>query len=275
MSGDTGTRDTVEELMALNNELSTMQRRLAKQNVELERLNEEKDRLLGMVAHDLRNPLTAITGLAEAVASGRAGDVDDATAHLVGRIAHIGRRMAALVDDLVDLAAVASGRVRLDLEDVEVAEVVADVVELLAFDAEDKHITIHVAVEDGASVQADRGKLHQVVQNLLDNAVKYSPEGATVEVDVEVVGDRLQVAVADEGVGIPAEELDDLFQPFGTTSATTTAGEPSTGLGLAIVRRLVEAHGGEVGVASEPGVGSTFTVRLPLAGPKERPERAA
>lgn len=270
MTDETGARDTVEELMALNNELATAQRRLAKQNAQLERLNDEKDRLLGTVAHDLRNPLTAITGLAEAVASGRAGELDDAAAHIAGRIAHIGRRMAQLVDELVDLAAVASGRVRLDLEEVEVAAVVADVVELLGFDAEDKHITIDVAVPDGVRVRADRGKLHQVLQNLVDNAVKYSPEGSTAEVTVSVDDGWLRLAVADEGVGIPADELDDLFQPFGTTSATTTAGEPSTGLGLAIVRRLVEAHEGEVGVASEVGVGSTFSVRLPLDGPEHR-----
>lgn len=257
----------VSGLLELNNELAAVQRELARQNVTLARTNEEKDLLLGAVAHDLRNPLTAVTGLAEAVAAGRAGPVDERIEHLVSRIAVIARHMTDLVNDLVDLSAVASGRVRLDLEDVDVAAVVADVVELAGFAARDKDIRIEVEVAPGAVVRADRGKLQQVAQNLLDNAIKYSPRGSAVRLAVTLDGDGLRLAVHDEGVGIPAEELDQLFRPFGTTSATTTAGERSTGLGLAIVHRLVEAHGGRVGVESEEGVGSMFEVRLPLAGP--------
>ena len=261
----------VTGLLELNNELSAAQRELARQNVTLARLNEEKDVLLGAVAHDLRNPLTAVTGLAEAIAAGRAGPVDERVRHLVSRIAVISRHMTDLVHDLVDLSAVASGRVRLDLEDVDVAAVLDDVAELAGFGAREKGIHVEVADADGLRVRADRGKLQQVVQNLVDNAIKYSPADSVVSVVATQAAGELHLAVRDRGVGIPADELDQLFQPFGTTSATATAGERSTGLGLAIVRRLVESHGGRVDVESTVGEGSTFEVHLPLDGPPGGP----
>jgi signal transduction histidine kinase len=262
-----GESDAVQELMALNNELATVERQLAKQNATLERVNEDKDRLLGTVAHDLRNPLAAVIGLAEALSTGRAGEVDDGARHVAERIAVVASHMGRMVDDLVDLAAVESGRVRLDLEDVAVGEMLRDAVELSSFAAADKDIALEVAAPDGAVVHADRGKVQQVVQNLVDNAVKYSHGGTTVTIEAQVTDDDVVVTVTDEGQGIPAEELAALFQPFATTSVRTTGGERSTGLGLAIVRRLVEAHGGSAEVDSTVGVGSSFRVRLPVAGP--------
>jgi two-component system, OmpR family, sensor kinase len=262
-----GESDAVQELMALNSELATAERKLAKQNVTLERVNEDKDQLLGTVAHDLRNPLAAVIGLSEALSAGRAGDLDDSARHVAERIAVVAGHMRQLVDDLVDLAAVESGRVRLDLEDAAVDALVRDAVEPSYFAAADKDIELVVRTPPDARVHADRGKVQQVVQNLVDNAVKYSHPGTTVTVDAREVDDDLVLTVTDEGQGIPAEELDGLFQPFSTTSVRSTGGERSTGLGLAIVRRLVEAHGGRVSVDSEVDVGSVFRVRLPLGGP--------
>ncbi len=270
-----GESDAVQELMALNNELATVERQLAKQNVTLERVNEDKDRLLGTVAHDLRNPLAAVIGLAQALSTGRAGEVDDSARHVAERIAVVASHMGRMVDDLVDLAAVESGRVRLDLEDVAVDELLRDAVELSSFAAADKDIELEVEAPTGTVVHADRGKIQQVVQNLVDNAVKFSHSGTTVTVEAAAAGDHLVVTVTDEGQGIPAEELSDLFQPFGTTSVRTTGGERSTGLGLAIVRRLVEAHGGSVEVDSEVGVGSAFRAHLPLDGPGGGDDRSA
>lgn len=267
--------DAVQELMALNNELATVERQLAKQNVTLERVNEDKDRLLGMVAHDLRNPLTAVIGLAHALSTGRAGEVDDGARHVAERIAVVAGHMGRMVDDLVDLAAVESGRVRLDLEHVAVDALLREAVELSSFAAADKDIELEVEAPADVVVHADRSKAQQIVQNLVDNAVKYSHRGTTVAVVARVVGSDVVVTVTDEGQGIPAEELSELFQPFATTSVRTTGGERSTGLGLAIVRRLVEAHGGSVEVDSEVGVGSVFRVRLPLDGPGGGDDRPA
>lgn len=262
-----GESDAVQQLMALNNELATVERQLAKQNATLERVNDDKDRLLGTVAHDLRNPLAAVIGLAEALRTGRAGEVDDGARHVAERIAVVAGHMGRMVDDLVDLAAVESGRVRLDLEDVAVDALLRDAVELSSFAAADKDIELEVEAPADTVVHADRGKVQQVVQNLVDNAVKYSHSGTTVTVDAAVADDHLVLTVTDEGQGIPADELAELFQPFATTSVRTTGGERSTGLGLAIVRRLVEAHAGSVEVDSTVGVGSAFRVRLPLEGP--------
>lgn len=258
-----GRPDTVEGLMQLNNELAALQREVAQQKVALERLNDQKDQLLGAVAHDLRNPLGAVSGFAQVLLDGMAGDLEGRQRLVVERMASAAEHMLAMVEDLVDWSAIGAGRVRLRPEDLCLASLVRDVAQLTTVSATAKGIGLTLDAPPTCPVVADPGKLRQVLDNLLSNAVKYSEGGTTIAVRVTADDDRAVIAVEDQGVGIPEGELAAVFEPFGTASVRGTAGEKSTGLGLAIARRIVTAHGGSIDVVSEVGVGSTFTVELP------------
>lgn len=256
--------NAVDGLMALNNELATVQRELARKNAELARVNEQMNEMVGMVAHDLRNPLGVVTGYAQVLLDGVAGDLSPEQRRFLSRVAKSGALMRSIVDELVDLAAVQSGHVRLDLLPVDLRQMVVDVVEMSAFIGGEKHIEVVLAPGPAPSVLADAGKLRQVIDNLLSNAIKYSHQSTTVTVRIDVSGEFAVLEVHDQGQGIPASELGTLFNPFTRGSTKTTGGEQSTGLGLAIARRIVDAHGGRIEVESEVGEGSTFRVWLPL-----------
>ena len=263
--------ETIDEMMELNNELASLQRELARQNVTLERLNQQKNQLLGMVAHDLRNPLGVVAGYARTMMEGLAGPTTERQQRFLERIARTSEHMLRMVDDLVDLSSIESGRVELERRELDLAAMLADAVALNRVLAERKGIAIELDVTGTLKVAADGGKLRQVVDNLLSNAVKYSHEDTTVRVEARVTDPVVQVSVEDQGQGIPEAELARLFEPFGRTSVKGTAGEKSTGLGLAIVKRILEAHDGTIEVQSEVGVGSTFRFTLPLAPDVEAP----
>lgn len=263
--------ETIDEMMELNNELASLQRELARQNVTLERLNQQKNQLLGMVAHDLRNPLGVVAGYARTMMEGLAGPTTERQQRFLERIARTSEHMLRMVDDLVDLSSIESGRVELERRELDLAAMLADAVALNRVLAERKGIAIELDVTGTLTVAADGGKLRQVVDNLLSNAVKYSHEDTTVRIEARVTDPVVQVSVEDQGQGIPEAELARLFEPFGRTSVKGTAGEKSTGLGLAIVKRILEAHDGTIEVQSEVGVGSTFRFTLPLAPDVEAP----
>lgn len=251
-----------DELARLNNDLVTAQRELARTVAELKRLNTYKDELLGIAAHDLRNPLNVnlafVTFLLQDSASFSADNL-----HLLNRLRVNNAFLLRLVEDVLDFSAVQSGKVQLRPEDADVAEVVQSVVETMRIVAERKNVSIHLDVADDLPRRRiDRIKITQAVQNLVSNAVSYSPEGAAVEVRVTREHDRIAIAVQDRGPGIPADEVPNLFQPFMKLSTSQYTSERSTGLGLSITRRLVEAHEGTIDVETRVGEGSTFTIRL-------------
>ncbi len=259
--------DVLEDMSSVVNELITLQRENARKNAELARSNEEKDRLLSTVAHDLRNPLATALGYSHLLLNGAAGELSTAQEKLVRAIERSSQHMLALVESLVDWAAIPGG-VRLDLADYDLVEQVRGEIELQRVLAARKSITIELSGEPALQVRADRTKMRQVVQNMLDNAIKYSHPGGRVLVRVAREPGCACASFRDEGVGIAPEAMARMFQPFGRGAARGTAGERSTGLGLAIVRRIVEAHGGRIEVQSQPDAGSTFTVRIPITDPE-------
>ncbi len=263
-----------EQLTRMNNELANMQRELTKKNVSLERLNEEKNRLLGMVAHDLRSPASIIIMAGKSLQSLLQGRLEPAEAGLLGAVVDYGEFIVRLIDDLLDLSVVEAGRMRLDLEPLDLVALTERVVGFNRFLAGKKNIELRTTARTrDIVVEADRVKVEQVLNNLLSNAVKFSFPGSVVTVEVSESGNEAVVAVRDRGQGIPREEIGRLFQPFGTTSVKGTAGEKSSGLGLAIARRIVEAHGGRIWAESEIGKGSTFYFTLPRRGLGPIPER--
>jgi len=251
-----------EELARVNNDLVTAQRELARTVAELQRLNGYKDELLGMAAHDLRNPLSAnaafITFLLQDAESFSEGN-----RVLLHRLRSNSEYMLRLVESALDFAAIQSGHVRLRLEPCDPHELVRGVVETMRILAEARNVRI-VSQELGAlpPLQFDRVKIQQALQNLIGNAVQYSPDGASVEVRSCPRGEGVEIEVEDRGPGIPPEELPSLFKPFTRLSTVSHSPQRSAGLGLAITRRLVEAHGGTIDVRSEVGKGSTFVLRL-------------
>lgn len=253
-----------EEFTRLNNELADAQRELAKKNADLAALNEQKNRLLGMAAHDLRNPLGIIMSYAKFLNHMAGAKLDAKELQFVAQIEKSSQFMLRLLEDLLDVSQIESGRLNLVLAPNDLAMLVRNNVELNRVLAGAKDIAIELEMPaELPPVDMDATKIEQVLNNLISNAVKYSHAGTTVRVALEADGDEVRVSVRDQGQGIPAAELGKLFQAFSKTSVRTTAGEKSTGLGLAITRKIVEGHGGRIRVDSRVGEGSTFSFSLP------------
>jgi signal transduction histidine kinase len=254
----------IEELGQMHSEMAAIQRELAKRNSELAYREVEKNRLIGFVAHDLRNPLGVINGYASLLLEDAYLTADERHQYLDG-IARAGQTVLRMVNDLLDLAKIESGKLRLDLGDISLGDLVLQQVELNRILARAKQIELRAEISPGLPLmQVDAGRIGQVLDNLLTNAIKFSNPGSEVSVRVSRDDRALLIAVEDHGLGIPADELGNLFQPFGRTSVRPTGGESSTGLGLAISRRIVEAHKGRIEVDSTGGLGSTFRVILPI-----------
>lgn len=249
----------------LNNELVNLQRELSKRNEELAALNEQKNRFLGMAAHDLRNPLGAIAGFAKLLNAGVLGSLNEKQHELTEKIQRSSDFMLKLVNELLDVSKIEAGKLELNIEPIEILELLRQTICLHEYHADAKQIELRI---DAVSTLPDRvwldpDKIEQVISNLVSNAIKYSPSSTQILIRVQTKACDLLIEVIDQGQGIPAEEQETLFQPFQKTSVKSTAGEKSTGLGLAIVQRIVQGHGGGINVSSQPGQGSCFCVRLP------------
>lgn len=257
-------RETLfDEISRLNNELVAMQRELAKKNAELRQLNEEKNRFLGMAAHDLRNPLHAVLAYSDFLMEHLA---DEKCREFLQVIRNSSLFMARLIDDLLDVAKIESGHLHLDYSAFDLADLVRQNAAVHRFVAEKKSVVIHYDLEPMPMV-GDAAKLQQVLNNLIRNAVKFSHPGGRVEVSVHRLEEGAELVVRDYGVGMSAEEQANLFKPF-VKGKPGTDGEKSTGLGLVIVKRIIEGHGGEIKVYSKKDEGTSFRVILPLR-PKE------
>ena len=255
-----------DELTRLNNELANVQREMARKNAELERVNEQKNRFVGMAAHDLRSPLGVILNYAEFLEAEAV--LTPEQRDFVTAIKRTSRFMLGLVEDLLDVSTIEAGRLELNRESTDLVALVEHTVMLNRTLASPKQITIafHPPGEPLPPMLVDPGKCQQVLNNLISNAVKFSPPGCAVDVTMQVAGDEVMIGVRDKGPGIAHDQLEKLFKPFSKTGARPTGGERSTGLGLMIVQRIVQGHGGKVRVESVVGAGSTFVVVLPREG---------
>ncbi len=256
--------DLLEELSRLNNELAGMHRELAKKNVELARLNEEKNQFVGMAAHDIRKPLAIITTYSEILKEDTAHLLDAEHAEFLSLIEATGRAALDVVNSFLDMSKIEAGVFDLNLQPGDLMEQLRCAVRFNKPLAQKKNIVLNIK-EEAAVVQLvfDAQKIAQVLDNLISNAIKFSPFGA--QVDCALVRDKesVIVSVRDYAQGIPQHELDRLFKPFGKTSVRSTNGESSTGLGLAISKKIVAAHGGVIWVETAEEKGATFFFSLP------------
>ncbi|MGH9887080.1 MAG: sensor histidine kinase, partial [bacterium] len=229
----------------------------------LQRAVAARDNVLRVVAHDLRNPLGTITMATSAMEppEAKAERRDPKPLQIISRAA---ARMSSLIQDLLDVALVEAGQLKVEPSELSAADLVWEAVEMQQSLATSAGLDMRVAIEpDVGAVWGDRDRLAQVFENLIGNAIKFTPEGGRVEVRVARRGRVVEFAIADTGDGLAPESLSHVFDPF--WQAATRAGHLGAGLGLPITKGIVEAHGGRIWVESTVGRGSTFFFSIPTA----------
>ena len=230
------------------------------------KLAQEKRRVrfefISVVAHELKAPINAIEGYLKIMTTRAAGDDPAAYDRMAERSITRIRGMRKMIEDLLDLTRIESGQKRRELTEVDVCEVAQNAVETMLPDAQARGIGLQRLGPDRVMMTADRGEIEIILNNLVSNAVKYNRDDGRVEVRIDDTDDRVQIAVSDTGFGIAAEDVNKLFNDFVRLKNENTKGVLGSGLGLSIVKKLALLYGGDVSVASEPGVGSTFTVEL-------------
>lgn len=226
-----------------------------------------KDEFVGLISHELRTPLSSILGYLELMRDDEESPLSPEQLQYLGVAERNAHRLLRLVGDLLFTAQVESGRFPLDRREMDLAEVVASSVESAQPAARTAAVTlVSDQVESPLLVHGDAQRLGQSVDNLVANAIKFTPAGGTVIVGLAREGDQAKITVTDTGIGIPAVELSQLSTRFFRASTATRNAVPGVGLGLTITKAIVTAHGGRMDIASEEGVGTTFTVRIPLEG---------
>ncbi len=267
-----------EELRALNAQLAERAEEAERLQAVAEDANEAKSRFLAVMSHELRTPLNAISGYVELLELGIHGPVTEQQLEMLGRIARSQRHLLRLINEVLNLARIESGRVEYRLEDVAAEEIVDSVGPMIDSQVAQRQLRYSVSHTPGLRLRADREKAQQILINLLGNAVKFTAPGGVVQVESLLSRDAPgmgEIRVIDTGIGIPEDKLNSVFQPFIQVDVSHTRITEGTGLGLAISRDLAQGMGGELLVESRPGVGSTFTVRLPLAPEADRAGEAA
>lgn len=242
-------------------------------NLQLERANKAKTGFLSSMSHELRTPLNGILGFADLLGGQYFGKLNEKQLEYVNQIDDSGKHLLALINDLLDITKIDSGKIDLELVKVSIEQIVNSSVNMVnkqyIIDGliKDNGITINVNVDPGLEfVKVDERKFKQIILNLLSNAIKYSPNGSEVLITVTKIKNICaRFEICDSGIGIEKDALDSIFDEFHQVNRVRDEELGGTGIGLALTRRLVELHGGEIGVMSEPGKGSTFWFTIPLA----------
>jgi signal transduction histidine kinase len=249
----------VNRITTLALEQRDARRQLERANERLEEVNGRKRDFLAATSHELRTPLNAILGFSDVLGEQLFGSLNDRQLDYVADIRSSGQHLLSLIDDVLDVTKVESGRLELTTTDLDVTELLADAVTLLRAHASRRSVALSITSSEAATAVADARLIRQVLLNLLTNAVEFTPAGGSVEVGSTVTASGVRVFVTDAGPGIPPHEIERIFEPFEQGSER----RGGTGLGLPLARRFVEAHGGQLTVESAVGHGSTFSFSLP------------
>lgn len=255
----------MEEMTKLNNELVNMQRELHKNSTELAKTIEEKNLFLGMLAHDLRNPLGAIREFSGCLMDDLEGFLNDKHKDFLLYISTLSNFMLKLVDDVMQITAFDAGKINLHLESHQLSDLLDNTVQINQYLAGKKGSKLILEIHHiQRKFPFDWVKIQQVLLNLISNAIKFSAPGSTIVVSSFDVEGYVVVSVQDPGPGISEADLSKIFSPFTKGSAQVTGSEPSTGLGLAIAQNIITAHKGKLWVESRLGDGSVFSFKLPV-----------
>lgn len=271
------------DLKQARDDLRKQNQRLSDTNTELKRAVHAKDEFLANMSHELRTPLNAILGLSETLQEQVYGELNERQLKSLDTIERSGRHLLSLINDILDLSKVESGKIELSKEMISLEMICQASLQFIRQQAMKKHITVSLNINTSVTsehqdemshvaIYADERRLKQVLINLLTNAVKFTPERGQVGLDVAIdeEAEHIHLCVWDTGIGIASEDQHRLFQPFIQVDSSLSRPHEGTGLGLALVQRLVDLHGGAVTLASEEGKGSRFTVSLPHITPAEQ-----
>jgi signal transduction histidine kinase len=241
------------------------QKELELKNIELAKLNEEKNYFLGVASHDLRNPLGNIITLASFVKNNSNANLDEENKNYIDVIISTGRQMLDLLHSLLDVTKIESGTMNLQLKNMLISDVILQSINENKISADRKGISLEFSISDNIPISTfDPLQIQQVLNNLISNAIKYSHNNTNIEINTALQNSKIIVTVKDQGQGIPKHEQSGVFVPFNKTSVKGTNGEKSTGLGLTIAKKVIESHGGEIWLRSEVGTGTSFCFSLPL-----------
>ncbi len=281
-SAHQNTRRLAVEVRRAAQRLETQNAKLEEQHQELTRLNAEldqagklRDQFLANVSHELRTPLNSVIGFSDLLLTMASPDspLTDTQRDYLETIARNGRHLLDFINELLDLSKIAAGRMQLTLEPLALDALLREVADTVRAQLEArKHKLAIEPLRDTVIVTADRGRLRQVLLNLLSNAIKFTTDGGRITLSAQLAGDRVRVAVSDSGIGIAPDDQQKLFREFVQLDGSASRRYEGTGLGLALSKRLVELHGGAIGVESQLGKGSTFWFTVPRGG--VTPERA-
>ena len=252
------------ELVKAKGEVEAFSFSILRAKEELERASKFKDQFLSTMSHELRTPLNAVLGFSELLTEERYGTLNERQQRYVKHIHTGGKHLLSLINDILDLSKIEAGRLQLTIETVRVSISFAEVADTMRPLADKKSQTLLREAPSGLSLRADPTRFKQILMNLIGNAIKFTPEGGKIQLSAVVVDGAVRVEVRDSGPGIPLAEQQRIFEAFYRLGETDKKIE-GTGLGLAITRRLVELHGGQLGLESQPGSGSCFFFTLPTA----------
>ncbi len=240
--------------------------RYADAESKLAEMNRTKNRFVGLVAHDLRNPLVSIRGLSELLLNDGNDPLSAQQRDFLTTIYSASNSMLTLVNDILDMAVMESGNLRLQVRRQSLSRLIRERVKVNAIPAKEKRISLEQHLSRLPNLAFDRNRISQVLDNLIGNAIKFSPEQARIAVSLSRRNGTAIVSVHDQGMGIAREDQAQLFSGGAGLRNEPTGGEKSTGIGLTIVRKIIEEHKGTLTVESEVGIGSTFSFTLPLEG---------
>ena len=255
-----------EELQSRAEELMTQQQELIEKTGEVERANQLKSEFLANMSHGLRTPLNVIIGFSELMGDEVPGKLNDEQRQCLDDIQSSGKHLLNLINKVLDLSKVESGRTKLNLTNLALTEVIESLARTMLPILAPRQQGLDVKVEEGLPlVYADKVKVKEVLLNLLSNAARFTPDGGKLKIEAVREDNWCRVSVIDNGIGIKKEDQKKIFEPFCQLDNPLTKGRGGTGLGLALVKQIIEKHGGQVRVESEYGRGSRFTFTLPLA----------
>jgi signal transduction histidine kinase/DNA-binding response OmpR family regulator len=257
-------QERTAELQAAKDEVEAFSHTVLRAKEEVERASKFKDQFLSTMSHELRTPLNAVLGFSDLLTEERYGPLNDRQKRYLNHIHTGGKHLLTLINDILDLSKIEAGRLQLAIENVRVNSTLAEAIDTMRSLADKKSQTLVQQDTPDLSVRADGTRFKQVLMNLIGNAIKFTPENGKIELAAHEVGDMVRVDVRDSGPGIPPEEQKRIFEAFYRLRNSGKAVE-GTGLGLAITQRLVELHGGQLGIDSQPGSGSCFYFTLPRA----------
>jgi signal transduction histidine kinase len=254
-----------DQLDEQNQELRQQQQKLLEKTREVEQASRLKSEFLANMSHELRTPLNVIIGFSELMLDQVPGPVNKKQQQSLQDILGSGRHLLDLIDQVLDLSKIESGRTELRLAEVSLPEVIESLKNTMLPILKPKRQALNIRIEENLpTVSADKAKLRQVFFNLLSNSSRFTPEGGRIEIKAVSNGSYCQVSVTDNGIGIKQEDHERIFEPFCQLGNTPVRGSGGTGLGLVVVKQIVEKHGGQVWVESEYGKGSRFSFTLPL-----------